>query len=63
MVYFLLGAMNRKRRIRLYIDEKCGELITPAYFEMIAGVSSTKGKLSKSLIEERRKDKESEKAR
>lgn len=56
--------LNIKRGTRLYIEEKGGELIikavTPDYFERIAGVLPTKGKLSKSLIEERRKDKESE---
>ena len=48
----------------MYIEEKGDELIllavTPAYFERIAGVLSTKGKLSKALIEERGKDKERE---
>lgn len=56
--------LNIKRGTRLYIEEKGGELIlkavTPDYFERIAGVLPTKGKLSKSLIEERKKDKESE---
>lgn len=56
--------LNIKRGTRLYIEEKGGELIlravTPDYFERIAGVLQTKGKLSKSLIEERKKDKESE---
>lgn len=56
--------LNIKRGTRLYIEEKGGELIikavTPDYFERIAGVLPTKGKLSKSLIEERRNDKESE---
>lgn len=56
--------LNIKRGTRLYIEEKGGELILKAvthdYFERIAGVLPTKGKLSKSLIEERKKDKESE---
>ncbi|TAN61823.1 hypothetical protein EPN16_02760 [bacterium] len=56
--------LNIKRGTRLYIEEKGGELIikavTPDYFERIAGVLPTKGKLSKALIEERKKDKESE---
>jgi AbrB family looped-hinge helix DNA binding protein len=56
--------LNIKRGTKLYIEEKGDELIlkavTPAYFERIAGVLSTKGKLSKSLIEERKKDKERE---
>ena len=54
--------LNIKRGTKLCIEEKGGELIlkavTPAYFEKIAGVLSTKGKLSKALIEERGKDKE-----
>ena len=53
--------LNIKRGTKLYIEEKDDELIlkavTPAYFEKIAGVLSTKGKLSKALIEERGKDK------
>ena len=56
--------LNIKKGTRLYIEEKGDELIlkavTPAYFERIAGVLSTKGKLSKTLIEERGKDKERE---
>ena len=55
--------LNIKRGTKLYIEEKGDELIlkavTPAYFERIAGVLSTKGKLSKTLIEERGKDKAS----
>ena len=54
--------LNIKMGTKLCIEEKGGELIlkavTPAYFEKIAGVLSTKGKLSKALIEERGKDKE-----
>ncbi|MFA4989148.1 MAG: AbrB/MazE/SpoVT family DNA-binding domain-containing protein [Candidatus Omnitrophota bacterium] len=56
--------LNIKRGTKLYIEEKGNELVlgavTPAYFESIAGVLPTKGKLSKTLIEERRKDKERE---
>jgi len=56
--------LNIKKGTKLYIEEKGDELIlkavTPAYFERIAGVLPTKGKLSKTLIEERRKDKERE---
>lgn len=56
--------LNIKRGTKLHIEEKGDELIlkavTPAYFEKIAGVLQTKGKLSKSLIEERQKDKERE---
>ena len=54
--------LNIKRGTKLYIEERGDELIlkavTPAYFERIAGVLPTKGKLSKALIEEREKDKE-----
>lgn len=56
--------LNIKKGTKLYIEEKGEELIikpvTPAYFERIAGVLQTKGKLSKTLLEERLKDKESE---
>jgi len=55
---------NIKRGTKLYIEERGDELIlkavTPAYFEKIAGVLQTKGKLSKTLLEERAKDKERE---
>jgi AbrB family looped-hinge helix DNA binding protein len=53
-----------KRGTKLYIEERDNELIlkpvTPEYFERIAGVLPTKGKLSKALLEERAKDKERE---
>jgi AbrB family looped-hinge helix DNA binding protein len=56
--------LNIKRGTRLYIEERGDELIlkpvTPEYFERIAGVLPTKGKLSKVLLEERAKDKERE---
>ena len=56
--------LNIKRGTKLYIEERGDELIlkavTPAYFEKIAGVLQTKGKLSKALLEERAKDKERE---
>ncbi len=55
---------NIKKGTKLYIEERGDELIlkavTPAYFEKIAGVLQTKGKLSKILLEERAKDKERE---
>lgn len=54
--------LNIKRGTKLCIEERRDELIlkavTPAYFERIAGVLPTKGKLSKALLEEREKDKE-----
>jgi AbrB family looped-hinge helix DNA binding protein len=53
-----------KKGTRLYIEEKVDELIlktiTPAYFQKIAGVLPTKGKLSKALLVERGKDKKKE---
>ncbi|MBI4972597.1 MAG: AbrB/MazE/SpoVT family DNA-binding domain-containing protein [Candidatus Omnitrophica bacterium] len=53
-----------KRGTKLYIEERGNELIlkpvTPEYFERIAGVLPTKGKLSKALLAERAKDKERE---
>ena len=56
--------MNIKRGTRLYIEEKGDELIlkpvTPRYFEKIAGVLQTKGKLTRLLLEERARDKEKE---
>jgi AbrB family looped-hinge helix DNA binding protein len=55
---------NIKKGTKLYIEERGEELIikpvTQAYFEKIAGILQTKGKLSKSLLEERSKDKERE---
>ncbi|MBT4484429.1 MAG: hypothetical protein HOC71_12220 [Candidatus Latescibacteria bacterium] len=45
---------------KLYIEERSGEItlkpLTPEYFEKIAGVLQTGGKLSKSLLEKRAKD-------
>ena len=56
--------LNIKRGTKLYIEEKGDELIikpvTAAYFEKIAGILPTRGKLSKALLEERAKDKERE---
>ena len=56
--------LHIKRGTKLYIEERGEELIikpvTPAYFEKIAGVLQTKGKLSKTLLENRAKDKERE---
>jgi AbrB family looped-hinge helix DNA binding protein len=56
--------MKIKKGTRLYIEERGSELIlkpvTPEYFERIAGVLPTKGKLSKALLKERLKDKEGE---
>ena len=56
--------LNIKRGTKLYIEERGDELVikavTPEYFEKIAGVLQTKGKLSKALLEERAGDKERE---
>jgi AbrB family looped-hinge helix DNA binding protein len=56
--------LNIKRGTKLYIEERGDELIlkpvTPEYFERIAGILQTKGRLSKALLEERAKDKERE---
>lgn len=55
---------NIKKGTKLYIEEKGDELIlkavTPAYFNKIAGILPTKGKLAAALVEERKKDKEKE---
>ncbi len=53
-----------KKGTKLYIEERGNELVlkpvTPEYFEKIAGVLPTKGKLSKAILKERLKDKEGE---
>ena len=53
--------LNIKRGTKLYIEEREDELmvkaVTPAYFEKIAGVLPTKGKLSRMLVAQRQKDK------
>jgi len=55
---------NIKRGTKLYIEERGDELIlkavTPEYFDKMAGILQTKGKLSKALLDERTKDKERE---
>lgn len=56
--------MNIKKGMRLYIEERGDEIIlkavTSMYFENIAGLLQTKGKLSKALLSERIKDREKE---
>ncbi len=53
-----------KQGTRLCIVEREEEIIlkplTSEYFEKNAGILNTKGKLTRALIEERRKEKESE---
>ncbi len=55
---------NIKRGTKLYIEERGEEIvlkpITPEYFEKLAGILPTKGKLSKALLQERSADKERE---
>jgi len=55
---------NIKKGTKFYIEERGDEIIlkpiTPEYLGKVAGVLSTKGKLSKALLRERAKDKESE---
>lgn len=56
--------MNIKKGMKLYVEERGDEIIlrtvTSRYFEDIAGVLQTKGRLSKILLLERRKDREKE---
>lgn len=56
--------LNIKKGMKLYIEERGDEIIlkaiTPEYFENIAGVLQTKGKLSKALLLERIKDRDKE---
>lgn len=57
--------LNLKPGTRLSIEERGDEIIikpmTEAYFQRIAGILSTKGKLSKALTEERKRDQQKEK--
>ncbi len=57
-------AMHIQKGTKLYIERKKDSLIfkpaTPEYFEKIAGVLKTKGKLSKAILKERAKEKERE---
>ena len=54
--------LNIKKGTKLSIEERDGELVlkalTPGYFERVAGVLRTGGRLSKALLRERAKDKE-----
>ena len=56
--------LNMKSGTKIYIEERGDEIIlkpvTSAYFENIAGVLDTKGKLSKSLLDDRARDKDKE---
>lgn len=59
--------LNIKKGTKLYIEERDNEIIvkpvTPAYFERMAGVLKTKGRLTRALLEERAKDRERESGR
>ena len=59
--------LNLRKGTKVYIEERGDELIlkpvTAEYFNKLAGVLHTKGKLSKALLEERAKDRESEGSR
>ena len=56
--------LNLKRGTRVYMEERGDELVlkpvTSEYFNKIAGILHTKGKLARTLLEERAKDRESE---
>jgi len=56
--------LNIKKGTKLYVEQRGDELIirpvTSTYFEKIAGILQTKGRLSKALLEERAKDRERE---
>jgi len=56
---------NIKKGTILYVEERDQEIVlkpvTPAYFEKLAGVLPTKGKLTKALLEARTRDKKKDK--
>ena len=56
--------LNLKKGTRLYVEENGSELIlrpvTRNYFNKLAGVLRTKGKLSSALLDERARDKAKE---
>ncbi len=56
--------LHIKRGTKLCLMEKGNQIIlqplTAEYFENMAGILKTKGKLSKAILEERQKDKELE---
>ncbi len=55
---------NIKKGIKLYIEERDGELVlkavTPEYIKKISGTLKTGGKLSRLLLKERSEDRERE---
>jgi AbrB family looped-hinge helix DNA binding protein len=56
--------LNIKKGTRLSVIEKANEIVlkplTREYFEQMAGILGTKGKLGKALLEERAREKEIE---
>ena len=56
--------LNIKKGMKLCVIEQGDQIVlqplTHDYFEKVAGVLNTKGKLTKSLLEERAKEKERE---
>lgn len=56
--------LNIKKGTKLYVEERGDEMVlrtvTPAYFNKMAGILQTKGRLSKSLLAERAKDRSKE---
>ena len=56
--------LNIKKGTRLSVIEKSDEIVlkplTREYFEQMAGILGTKGKLGKALLEERAREKEIE---
>lgn len=57
-------SLHIKKGTKLCIAEKSGQIIlqplTDEYFEKMAGILPTKGKLTKAILEERAKEKELE---
>jgi AbrB family looped-hinge helix DNA binding protein len=55
---------NIKKGTKLYVEERKDEIvlkpITEAYFDRLAGILPTKGKLSRALLKERALDKDRE---
>jgi hypothetical protein len=59
--------MNIKKGSKLYVEEEGGKIVIKLmnneYFNNLAGVLPTKGKLTKALVEERTKEREKESRR
>ena len=56
--------LHIKTGTQIYFEPRNGEIVlkplTPAYFEKMAGILGTGGKITKRLLEERAKDRERE---